>query len=133
MAYKRKVRILFVSGLPGTAQVALAYAIDLAGHWIEASCAYCRPDISQPATALAEMSAPPCPALNAELLLHLDLIVTLDKAAKNRCHSLLAGVRKRHYELASGPGEASSEEIRQLILGIMGGIKMLARNNDNEP
>lgn len=126
MAYKRKARILFLSILPGIAQLAATYARDLGSDWIEAKCASPQPDAAQRESSAS--SLPACPSMSAELLANLDLIVTLGKTARGGYFSLPSGVRQRHFQLSCTLGDAMADEIRQIVLGIVGGLKMLSRS-----
>ncbi len=73
---------------------------------------------------------PPYPILNSESLSRLDLVVTLGTQAGNSWPSLPRGMHQRHFELGAAQGAAMAGEIRELVSGIIGGLRMLERSGD---
>lgn len=127
MGYKRKARILFLSDLVLDAKTAMDYALALGSDWMDANCACCPGSLS----SAAHPPPLPCPIVNSELLHDIDLLVTLGQKTKNCWSCLPCGLRTRHFEWTAADDEARQIELRQLVAGIIGGLKMLSRSGGN--
>lgn len=142
MGYKRKARILFLSLHNACrSQMAEGLANHLGEQWMEARSAGFDPRPLDPLAleAMAEvgidLAGAQAKEMDGDLPRWADLVVTLDNDSLRLRPPLPAGVQHRHYafdNLATGDLAAFRElrdRIRVRIEGMIGGMKMLARDS----
>lgn len=136
MGFKRPARVLFLDRDNGGASLmAEALARSLGGGWLEARSAGLHPGAAE-TTALAalaragiDVAGLRAKPLEAKDLAWADLVVTLDRDARQHCPALPPRVQKRHFgcDEAADP-EALRENLRRRIEGMIGGLRMLQRD-----
>ena len=121
MGYKRRARVVFLSGLhPAPANLAAHYAQKLGGEWLEAQAAVL-PDV-----------VGDVPVLNDRMLAWADLLVTLDAAAYAAKPVLRPGMQHRHYPIEPIPPasdkaawQALAAMVRHRVEGMIGGMRLM--------
>lgn len=123
MGYKRRARVVFLSGLhPAPANLAAHYAQKLGSEWLEARAA-----------VLPEVAGD-VPVLDDTMLAWADLLVTLDAAACAAKPALRAGMQHRHYPFEPIPPasdkaawQALAAQVRVRIEGMIGGMRLMQK------
>ncbi|MHB8347490.1 MAG: arsenate reductase ArsC [Acidiferrobacterales bacterium] len=149
--YKRSAHVLFIDadGLCRS-HMAAGWANHLGGGRISARSAEIEPHGMNPHAMSVmrevgiDLPNPPLPCLTPGMLAWADLVVTVCLRAEERCPTLPAGARKRHWPLGN-PGQAGGDEgrvmqvwrlvrddIRGRVEGMIGGMKMLERMDTGE-
>ena len=149
--YQRKARILFLcTGNSCRSQMAEGWANHLGGEWLEAISAGIEAHGKNPRAiavmreAGVDISRQESTRVTSEMLAQADLVVTVCGHADEHCPVLPPGVQKKHWPLedpakATGTEEqimakfrATRDEIRSRVEGLIGGLKMMARNDSKE-
>ncbi|MHB8744122.1 MAG: arsenate reductase (thioredoxin) [Sulfuricaulis sp.] len=148
--YKRKARILFLcTGNSCRSQMAQGWANDLGREWLEARSAGIEAHGQNPRAvavmreARVDISQQESTRVTPEMLEWADLVVTVCGHADEHCPALPPGVQKKHWPLKD-PARArgtdaeimqvfrtTRDEIRNRVEGMIGGIKLLARQDAN--
>lgn len=149
--YKRNVRVLFLcTGNSCRSQMAEGFANHLGGGVLEARSAGIEAH-GKNARAVAimreagvDIAHQKSKVIRPEMLDWADLIVTVCGHADERCPVVPAGKQKRHWPLpdpakATGTEEeilrafrAVRDDVRARVEGLLGGIRLLARLDENE-
>ncbi|HDP89727.1 MAG TPA: hypothetical protein ENN42_07215 [Thioalkalivibrio sp.] len=135
--YKRKAQVLFVSAHGrAAAPMAAALANRLGADWLIGRAAALSPADPTPELAARLVGISPAPvaieALSEDLKAWADLIVHFDAALPERMGALPPTARRKHWPLAADagtPSDALETELRARILGMVGGMRMLARSS----
>ena len=147
--YKRKARILFVSGHAVGASMAQAWANLRGADWLEARAVCLDPQPPHPLAITvmhetgAQLSSTPPPTFTADVLAWADLVVTLCRDSDARVHALPPGVQKKYWpvpepRLAGHEAEigatlrALRDDLRERVDGLIGGMRLLARMDAGE-
>lgn len=147
--YKRKARILFVSGHAVGASMAQAWANLRGADWLEARAVCLDPQPPHPLALTvmhevgAQLSSAPSAFFNADALAWADLVVTLCRDSAARAHALPPGVQKKYWpvpepRLARPEAEIGAalrvlrDELRERVDGLIGGMRLLARMDAGE-
>ncbi len=143
LGYKRKARVLFVSGSGSNAIMAAGFAGALGGGWLSGRAAALAAPRPQPFAARVmqevgiDISGLRLYPLDERLLSWADLVVTLDPQADVLCPPLPGGVQKRFYPCAEPAAGAACTDvlyreirdgIRRRVEGMIGGMRMLQRS-----
>ncbi len=126
MGYKRRARVVFLSGLhPAPANLAAHYAQKSGSEWLEARAA-----------VLPEVVGD-VPVLDDAMLAWADLLVTLDAAAYAAKPALRAGMQHRHYPFEPIPPasdkaawQALAAQVRARVEGMIGGMRLMQKAAD---
>ena len=126
MGYKRRARVVFLSGLhPAPANLAAHYVHKLGSEWLEARAAVL-PGVEGDV-----------PALDEAMLAWVDLLVTLDAAALAVKPALRAGMQHRHYPFEPIPSvsdkvawQALAAKVRSRVEGMIGGMRLMQKAAD---
>jgi len=148
--YQRKARILFLcTGNSCRSQMAEGWANHLGAEWLEAISAGIEAHGKNPRAiavmreAGVDISRQESTRVTPEMLAQADLVVTVCGHADEHCPVLPPGVQKKHWPLedpakATGTEEqimakfrATRDEIKSRVEGMIGGIRLLARSDEN--
>jgi len=148
--YQRKARILFLcTGNSCRSQMAEGWANHLGSEWIEARSAGIEAHGKNPRAiavmreAGVDISRQESTRVTPQMLEQADLVVTVCGHADEHCPVLPPGVQKKHWPLedpakATGTDEqimakfrATRDEIKSRVEGLIGGLKMMARSDEN--
>lgn len=135
--YKRKVRILFLDDANAIAAFACAYANAIGAQWLEAKSATTAQHAAVPAhieQLAAEQGLPlvACAALAATHLAWADLVITL---GQTRAPTLPPQAQTRHWPMPTAIDtrddvDGVTQEIKRRVEGVIGGIRLLAKSDD---
>lgn len=148
--FKRKARLLFLcTGNACRSQMAEGWANRLGHHWLAAQSAGIEAHGQNPRAiavmreAGVDITQQASKMLTPDLLAWADLVVTVCGHADEQCPALPAGTQKKHWPLsdpakATGTDEeiaqvfrATRDDIKARVEGIIGGLKMLARADED--
>jgi arsenate reductase (thioredoxin) len=150
MLMKQKIRVLFLcTGNSCRSQMAEGWANHLGGASLEARSAGIEAHGKNPRAiavmreAGVDISHQESTKLTPDMLEWADLVVTVCGHADEHCPVPPSGVQKKHWPLedpakATGTEEqimakfrATRDEIKSRVEGMIGGIKLLARSDEN--
>jgi arsenate reductase len=149
--YQRKLKILFLcTGNSCRSQMAEGWANHLGGDRVEAMSAGIEAHGKNPRAiavmreAGVDISHQESTRVMPEMLAQADLVVTVCGHADEHCPVLPPGVQKKHWPLedpakAAGTEDeimakfrATRDEVKSRVEGLIGGLKMMARDNRQE-
>jgi len=149
MASDKKRVLVLCTGNSCRSQMAEGWANHLGGEWLEATSAGIEAHGKNPRAiavmreAGVDISHQESTRVTPEMLEQADLVVTVCGHADEHCPVLPPGVQKKHWPLedpakATGTEEeimakfrATRDEVKSRVEGLIGGLKMMARSDEN--